>query len=86
MKEHGTASHSSCIPTVVPYGVNESQKVVVIDVADIISVVGLMKQINGKVIVGKNTLYFPESYFVISPSTAFNSDMSKTAGKQRTLC
>lgn len=59
----------------------KSQKVVVIDVADIISVVGLMKQINGKVVVGKNTLYFPESYFVISPTTAFNSDMSKTVGK-----
>ena len=68
MKNHDAAPHSKCIPTVTPFDSNENKKFVVIDVADIVTVVGLLKSTGSK------------EYFVISPSTAFDSNMKVTAG------
>ena len=68
MKTHDAALHSKCIPTVTPFESNENKKFVVIDVADIVTVVGLLKSTGSK------------DYFVISPSTAFDTNMKVTAG------
>lgn len=75
MKTHGVAKHSKFIPTVVPFEANEKKKYVVIDVADIVTVVGLLK-----------TKKSSKTFFVISPSTAFDSNMESTAGKLSNLC
>ena len=74
MKSHDAATHSNCIPTVVPFGVNENKKFVVIDVADIVTVVGLLKSAKSS-----------KKYFVISPSTAFDTNMRVTAGSLSNL-
>ena len=75
MKNHGAAQHSKFIPVVVPFVPFETKKFVVIDVGDIISVVGLQKSTKQK-----------NTYFVITPSTAFDSDMKTTAGSLIKLC
>lgn len=86
MKSHSAASHSSCIPTVVPFKSNEGKKIVVVDIADIVTVVGLLKMVNhtttGRTITYKES----NSLFVISPSTCFDTDMKKTAGSIINLC
>jgi hypothetical protein len=77
MKSHKTALHSKSIPLVQPFRENEAKKYAVIDVADIISTVGLIQKTDlvNKEVVSSNW------YYVISPSTAFDEDMSKNAGK-----
>lgn len=75
MKSHGAAKHGDFIPTVTPFSSSENKKVVVIDVADIVSVVGLLK-----------TKTQGNSYFVIAPSTTFEADMKTTAGAISNLC
>lgn len=69
MKSHDAAPHSKCIPTVTPFESNENKKFVIIDVADIVTVVGLLKSARSS-----------KNYFVISPSTAFDTNMKVTAG------
>jgi len=86
MKSHSVAAHSSCIPTVVPFKKDEVKKIVVVDIADIVTVVGLLKMVqhtlNGRTVSYKEL----NSLFVISPSTCFDSDMKKTAGSIVNLC
>ncbi|KAI7892666.1 uncharacterized protein EV154DRAFT_601540 [Mucor mucedo] len=86
MKRHSAASHSPCIPTVVPYENNEEKKIVVINIADIVTVVGLLKMVTHSVNGKKVTYQDSSSLFVISPSTSFDDDMKKTAGKISNLC
>lgn len=86
MKSHSAAAHSSCIPTVIPFEEGETKKTVVVDIADIVTVVGLLKMVN-QVVDGRNvTFKESKSLFVISPSTAFDTDMKKTAGSIVNLC
>ena len=77
MKAHKTASQSKSIPLIQPFSETESKKYAVLDVADIISTVGLIQKtkISNKKIETSNWFY------VISPSTAFHKDMSVNAGK-----
>lgn len=75
MKSHGVSKHSNFIPVVTPYDVKENKKIAVVDVADIVSVVGLLKTKNES-----------KSFFVITPSTVFNTDMKTTAGNISNLC
>jgi hypothetical protein len=86
MKTHSAASHSSCIPMVTPFKQCETKKNTVVDIADIVTVVGLLKMV--KQVVSGRTITFKESdsLFVISPSTAFDEDMKKTAGSIINLC
>lgn len=86
MKKHSAANHSSCIPTVTPFGNEEVKKVVVIDIADIVSVVGLLQMVSHVVNGKKITFRQADSLFVISPSTTFENDMKKTAGSIINLC
>ena len=69
MSKHSTAAHSKSIPLVCPFGNTQSKKYAVFDVADIISTVGLLEKSADS-----------QWLFVISPTTAFSNDMSKTAG------
>ena len=71
MSKHSTAAHSKSIPLVQPFDDNiQQKKYAVFDIADIVSTVGLIKQSSSS-----------KWLYVISPSTAFNSDMSRNAGK-----
>ncbi|KAI8058904.1 hypothetical protein BDF21DRAFT_456040 [Thamnidium elegans] len=86
MKTHSVAAHSSCIPVVIPFKETETKKMVVVDIADIITVVGLLKMVH-QVTNGRNvTFKESDSLFVISPSTAFDVDMKTTAGSIINLC
>ncbi|KAI9329148.1 hypothetical protein BD770DRAFT_432719 [Pilaira anomala] len=75
MKSHRAAQHSKFIPVVISFAATETKKFVVVDVGDIISVVGLQKSTKEK-----------NTYFVITPSTAFDSEMKTTAGSLINLC
>ncbi|KAG2228641.1 hypothetical protein INT48_000980 [Thamnidium elegans] len=77
MKSHKTALHSKSIPMVQPFSETENKKYAVIDVADIISTVGLIQKIDLK----NNQVESSNWFYVISPSTAFHKDMSTNAGK-----
>jgi hypothetical protein len=63
-----------------------NKKNTVVDIADIVTVVGLLKMV--KQVVSGRTITFKESdsLFVISPSTALDEDMKKTAGSIINLC
>lgn len=75
MNKHSTASHSKSIPRVLPFSGSGSQKkVVVFDVADIVTTVGLVQESSAS-----------KWLYVISPSTAFNNDMNRNAGMIRNL-
>jgi hypothetical protein len=86
MNNHSAASHSPCIPTVVPFKESEVKKIVVIDIADIVTVVGLLKVVNQVSSGNRVTFEETNSFFVISPSTCFDDDMKKKAGKISNLC
>ena len=66
MKNHSAASHSPCIPTVVPFKESEVKKIVVIDIADIVTVVGLLKEVNQVSSGSRVTFEETNSFFVIS--------------------
>lgn len=77
MKTHKTSPFSKSIPLVQPFKDNETKKYAVLDAADIISVVGLIQKTDLK----NNQVESSNWFYVISPSTAFNQDMSTNAGK-----
>lgn len=86
MKEHGGASHDLQIPTVVPFGPNETKKFAVFDAADIISVVGLVSSFK-KVGDHNRSMTIQESRYlqVIRPTVPFNQNMKAWAGKNSNL-
>jgi hypothetical protein len=77
MKHHKTSAHSKAIPMVQPFGENETKKFAVLDAADIISTIGLVQKTELK----NNLVESSNWFYVISPSTAFDGDMSRNAGK-----
>jgi hypothetical protein len=77
MKHHQTSPHSKNIPMVQPFRENETKKFVVIDVADIVSVVGLLQKTD---LVNRN-IESSNWFYVISPSTAFDTNMASYSGK-----
>jgi len=76
MNLHRTANHSKSIPMVQPFK-QDSKKHVVIDVADITSVVGLIQKTD----IVANTIKSFNWFYAIAPYTAFNDDMSTNAGQ-----
>ncbi|KAG2228435.1 hypothetical protein INT48_000366, partial [Thamnidium elegans] len=77
MKSHKTSPYSKCIPLVHPFPANETKKYAVIDVGDILSVVGLIQKTD----LVNNQAQSSNWFYVISPSTAFDRDMSINTGK-----
>lgn len=77
MKLHKTSPHTKSIPMVQPFRNNDTKKYAVLDVADIRSVVGLIQKTD----VVNNKVESANWFYVISPSTAFDQDMSVNAGK-----
>lgn len=64
---------------VQPFGSNNTKKYAVLDVADIRSVVSLIQKTD--VVNNKRKVESSNWFYEISPSTAFNQDMSINAGK-----
>jgi hypothetical protein len=62
---------------VQPFREDESKKYAVVDVADIRTIAGLIQKTDIK----NNRPESSSWYFVISPSSAFDQDMSANAGK-----
>ncbi|CEP20049.1 hypothetical protein [Parasitella parasitica] len=65
MKAHRTASHSNNIPLVQPFRDSEVKKFAVVDVADIVSVVGLLQKTD----LVNRRIESSNWFYVISPST-----------------
>ncbi|KAI8640490.1 hypothetical protein BD408DRAFT_434132 [Parasitella parasitica] len=77
MKNHKTSPYSKYVPMVQPSREDETKKYAVSDVADIRTIAGLIQKTDIK----NNRAESSNWYFVISPSSAFDQDMSVNAGK-----
>lgn len=60
-----------------PFSEVETKKYAVLDVANIVSTVGLIQKTDTE----NNNTESPNRYYIIPPSTSFNKDISVIAGK-----
>lgn len=81
-KSHGTASHDSTIPVVTLFEAGENKKLVVVDVANFVSLLALIPVVSR---VG-STIIETKEYYCIAPSTCFKTDLHKSAGNLSNLC
>ncbi|CEP16956.1 hypothetical protein [Parasitella parasitica] len=77
MKAHRTASHSNNIPLVQPFRDSELKKFAVVDVADIVSVVGSLQKTD----LVNRRIESSNWFYIISPSTAFDENMASYSGQ-----
>ncbi|CEP16958.1 hypothetical protein [Parasitella parasitica] len=78
MKSHKNSPYSKAVAMVQPFFADEAKKYAVIDVADIISTVGLIQKIE---FYKNNKPAATNWFYLISPSTSFKSNISLNAGK-----
>lgn len=80
-KSHQVAKHDPSIPTVTLFEANDSPKLAVVDVANIVSMLALIPVVHrhGSAIVQT------KEYYCIAPSTCFNIDRDKSVGKLKNL-
>lgn len=81
-KKHTVAAHNSNIPVVTLFNSDESPKLAVIDVSNIMSLVGLVPVLTRR---GSSITRLSE-YYCVSPGACFDSNIQDTAGKLINLC
>ncbi|CAO3644805.1 unnamed protein product [Mucor hiemalis] len=83
-KSHTTANHDPTIPVVTLFEANENAKLVVVDVANIVSLLALIAVVtrHGPRSMSQKTT----TYYCIAPSTCFDINLQNSAGKLRNIC
>ncbi|CEP06937.1 hypothetical protein, partial, partial [Parasitella parasitica] len=76
MKNHRTSPYSNNIPLVQPFRDSEVKKFAVVNVADIVSTVGLLQKTD----LLNRRIQTSNWFYVISPSTAFDENMASYCG------
>ncbi len=82
-KSHTTANHDPTIPVVTLFEANENPKLVVVDVANIVSLLALIAVVTRH---GSTINESKDHYYCIAPSTCFDINLQNSAGKLRNIC